>query len=145
LFEAYAYLPLACSAIALAAAASHRQPIWAWLLLALWMPFNISAIRRESRATLQSDDMTFAFVDSLGKWVRQNPDVNTLVFDARPPEFHDWGIAAAWSILHKQTDLPALYIEWPEARKAMSSQPFALESWDQQNNRFTVSLQLPHR
>ena len=88
LFEAYAYLPLACAAIAMAAAASRWNPVWAWIALAIWMPFNVRQVRHERRTTLERDDMAFGFVDTLGTWIRQNPDIDTFVYDGVPPGFH---------------------------------------------------------
>jgi hypothetical protein len=130
LFEAYAYLPLAVGTIALGAAASHWNPAWAWIALAIWMPFNVRQVRDERRATLESDDRAFSFVDALMKWGEQNPEIGTFVYDGIPAGFNDWGVAAAWSIAHKGADLPALFVNWPEGRKALAGQTVAYGQWD---------------
>ena len=71
LYEAYGYLPLTCAAIALAAAASHLNAVWAWIVIALWMPFNVRDLRVERRVKLALDDRTFAYVDTMAKWAAQ--------------------------------------------------------------------------
>jgi hypothetical protein len=143
LFEAYAYLPLACAAIAMGAAASHWNPAWAWVALAIWMPFNLRELRHERRATLDADDRAFAFVDAVQKWAARNPDVRTFVFDGAPPGFHDWGVTGAWNIVHKRLDLPALFSGSPEGRKAMATGAVAYGSWDARSGRLTIRARPP--
>jgi len=143
LFEAYAYLPLACAAIAIAAAASRGNPVWAWIALALWMPFNLRQLRHERRATLDVDDRIFAFVDPIGKWVERNPDIDTLVYDGVPPGFHYWGVTGAWNIAHGQIDLPAFFFNWAEGRKALDEQTVAYASWDPRRGQLTISVREP--
>jgi hypothetical protein len=129
-FEAYVYLPLAFAAIAIAATASRANPIWAWILLAARMPLNIRQLRHERRITLDRDRQIAAFVRDLGEFVSTNPDVKTLVYEAVPLGFHDWGVTAAWRILHHELDLPALWFQWPVAHRAMDSQTVACARWD---------------
>ena len=130
LFEAYAYLPLAGAAIAMAAAASHRNPAWAWIAFAVWMPFNFHQLRRERLAKLDRDDRIFAFVDSIEKFAARNPDVLRFVYDGMPQGFHDWGVAGAWDIAHSRLDLHALNAVWPEGKQALARQTVAYGSWD---------------
>jgi hypothetical protein len=143
LFEAYAYLPLACAAIAIGAAASHVNPAWAWILLVVWIPFNVRQIRHERRATLDGDDRIFSYVNGLAGWVRQNPGVKVFVYEGVPPGFHNWGVTAAWSILHRQVDMPAHYFDSPEAAKALASEPVAYGKWDPRKEQVIVSLRVP--
>jgi hypothetical protein len=145
LYEAYTYLPLACAAIAVAAAASRWHPAWAWIALAIWMPFNIRQLIHERRAKLESDDRIFAFVDPLAKWVEHNPNINALVYNGVPPGFHDWGVTGAWNIAHRQIGLPALFSSSPDATKAMMEQTVAYGSWDFQQQRFTLVVHRPGR
>lgn len=143
LFEAYAYLPLACAAIAMAAAASHWNPVWCWVALAIWMPFNLRQLRDERRAKLALDEQVFSFVDTVGRFAARNPDVLTFVYDSIPPGFHAWGAAGAWSIAHRQIDLPAVYAGWPEGRKALAGQTVAFGSWDYQRRQLTIAVRPP--
>jgi hypothetical protein len=143
LYEAYAYLPLACAAIALAAASSHVNPLWAWIALAVWMPFNVRALQSERRATLARDDRIFAFVDAMGKWTAKNPDIDTFVYDSAPAGFHDWGVTGAWNILHKQLDLPALFFDWPETSHTLAAKTVAWGSWDPKRSQLTIRLRPP--
>jgi hypothetical protein len=140
LFEAYAYLPLACAAIAMGAAASHWKPAWAWIALAIWMPFNFAEWRDERRAKLDLDDQIFSFVDSVGKFAARNPDVLTFVYDGVPPGFHDWGAAGAWDIAHHRIDLPSAYAGWPAGRKALAGQTVAFGSWDHERRQLSISV-----
>jgi hypothetical protein len=143
LFEAYLYLPLAGAMIAVAAAASRWNPVWAWIALAIWMPFNIRQLRQERHATLDLDDLTFAFVNAMGKWVERNPDISTFVYDGGPPGFRNWGVTGAWNIYHNQIDLPAQFILLPEARKALAEQTVAYGSWDPLRSRLTIYVHPP--
>jgi hypothetical protein len=143
LFEAYAYLPLACAVIAMAAAASRRHPVWAWIALAIWMPFNIRQLSHERRTKLALDDRVFSFVDTVGKFAVRNPDILTFVYDGTPPGFHDWGAAGAWSIAHHQINLPAWYVLWPEGKKALAGQTVAFGSWDDRRGQLTISVRPP--
>jgi len=144
LFEAYTYLPLSCAAIALAAAAFHVNARWAprlaWIALALWMPFNLRQVRAAQDAKLDHDDRTFAFVDAVARWAVKNPSIDTLVFDGAPDGFHDWGVTAAWNIVHHRMDLPVFYIGWPESQVALSRNPVAYGHWDSRRGQLIIGL-----
>lgn len=143
LFEAYAYLPLAGVAIAMAAAASRWNPVWAWVALALWMPFNIRQIHHESRATLAADDQAFTFVDSMEKWVVRHPGPGTFVYDGVPAGFHHWGVTAAWNIVHHGSGLQALFAASPEGMKALASESVAYGTWDARRGELMIEMRPP--
>ncbi len=143
LFEAYTYLPLAVTAIALAAAASHTNPLFAWIALAIWLPFNLDQLHREKHTALDNDDQAFAYVDSMAKFVQQNPSVTTLVYDGVPPNFHHWGVTGAWNIIHRRIDLPALFIDWPETAKVLAEQTVAYGNWNYPHRQLIISLRSP--
>jgi hypothetical protein len=143
LYEAYVYLPLACATIALAAAASHMPPIWAWAALAVWMPFNVHHLHKEQSAKLAADDEAFLFVDAINHWVAKNPAVATLVYDRPPRGYHHWGPTAAWNIAHHTLGLPAYFIDWPQAKKALASETVAYGAWNAKTNQFVLSTRVP--
>ena len=143
LYEAYACLPLACVALALAAAATRVRPAWAWVALALWMPVNLHVLHREQRAKLVADDEAFAFVDALNGWVRKNPGIETLIYDRPPGVYHDWGVTAAWNLAHRALHLPAYYIGWPQAKKALAGGTVAYGMWDAKAQRLVLSVRRP--
>ncbi len=138
LYEAYAYLPLACVAIALAAAASHVRPVWAWLALMLWMPVNLHVLHREQGAKLVADDEAFAFVDAVNGWVRKNPGIDTLVYNRPPGAYHPWGVTAAWNIAHKRLNLPADLADGAQAKG-----PAVYGMWDAKAQRLNLSVRPP--
>jgi hypothetical protein len=138
LFEAYAYLPLAGATIAMAATASRWNPVWAWVALALWMPFNVRQIHRESRATLAADDQAFSFVEGMRKWAAQHPDPGTFVYDGAPAGFHQWGVVAAWNIVYRESGLPAVYAGSPEGRETLSKQSVAYGRWNPRTRELRV-------
>jgi hypothetical protein len=140
LFEAYTYLPLAFAAIALAAAASHTNPLFAWIALAIWLPFNLDQLHREKHTALDYDNQAFAYVDSMAKFVRQNPSVTTLVYDGSPPNFHQWGVTGAWNIVHRQIDLPTLFIDAPETGKVLAEQTVAYGNWNYPHRQLIITL-----
>ena len=143
LYEAYGYLPLACAAIALAAAASHLNAAWAWIAVALWMPFNVRELRMERRVKLALDDRTFAYVDTMAKWAAQNPRIETFVFDGAPHGFEDWGVAGAWNIIHHRQDLPVVWVDSDEARAARRRQAVAYGTWDWQRQMLSIEIRRP--
>jgi hypothetical protein len=145
LFEAYAYLPLACFSIALAAAASHLHPAWAWVVLLLWMPMNVRILHREQAAKLIADDEAFAFVDTLNGWVGKNRGVGTLVYNRPPGAYHHWGVTAAWNIAHGKLNMPAYFVDSTGAKTALANETVAFAAWDATAQRLTVSLRHPNQ
>jgi hypothetical protein len=140
LYEAYIYLPLACATIAMAAAASRARPIWAWVALALWMPLNLHDLQSEQRAKLAADDEAYASVSAINRWAAKNPAIGTLVYDRAPGAYHHWGVTAAWNIAHQALGMPAYFIDWPEAKRALASQPVAYGAWDTKTSRLVLTL-----
>ena len=143
LFEAYAYLPLACAAIALACAASRVNPVWAWAILALWMPLNLHVLRAEQRTTLAMEDANYAFVEAINKWAATSPAATTLIYDGLPGGFHFWGATAAWNIAHEGSGLAAYASGTPEANKALATQVVTYGEWDAKNNRMVLTTRTP--
>ena len=143
LFEAYAYLPLAGAAIALSAAASRMKPAWAWIALAIWMPWNYRTLHREQIAKLSADDDAFAFVDNMQRWAWQHPQIHTLVYTGVPRGFHQWGVTGAWNITHNALGLSALYRDWPEAAKALNEETVAYATWDSSTRTLLIQIHSP--
>ncbi len=140
LYVAYAYLPLACATIAVTAAASRFRPVWLWLVLILWMPFNLTEARHFQHAKLAADDEVFAFVDTVNRWVAKNPSIRTFVYDGVPPSFHHWGVTAAWNIAHHGLNMPAYFSGWPEAENALANENVAYGAWNTKANRIELAL-----
>ncbi len=140
LYQAYGYLPLTCAAIAFGAAASHLNAVWAWIAVAVWMPFNVHELRMERRVKLALDDQTFAYVDTMAKWAAQNPRIETFVFDGAPPGLESWGITGAWNIIHHRQDLPVVWVHSDEASAARLPDAVAYGSWDGQRQVLTISI-----
>lgn len=138
LFEAYAYLPLAFASIAMACAASRWHPVWAWVALALWMPFNVRQIRRESRTILATDDHIFAYVDTMEKWVARHPEPGVFVYDGLPTGFNYWGAMGAWHILYRDSGLPVLYSASPEGQEALAKGGLAFGSWNPEKQQLRI-------
>lgn len=145
LYEAYAYLPMACLVLALAAASTRVRPLWAWLGLLLWMPMNLHVLHAEQGAKLTADDDAFAFVDAVNGWVRRNPGVETLVYNRPPGAYHDWGVAAAWNIAHRKLNLPALYMNSPQGKKAMASETVAYATWNASAQQLVLIVRRPRQ
>ncbi len=143
LFEAYIYLPLACSVIAIAAAASHVRPIWIWVAIAVWMPFNLHRLYSEQKAKLTADDDAFAFVDTINRWAARNPAPETLVYDRAPGVYHHWGQTAAWNIAHHTLGLSAYHAESAEGKQALMSGPVAFCTWDAKTGQFVIRTHNP--
>jgi hypothetical protein len=143
LYNAYAYLPLTCVSLALAAAASRVQPFCAWLALAIWLPFNVHALRRAQSIKLADDDAAYAFVEAINRWAASNPAVGTLVYEGRPRAFHDWGVTAAWNIAHKSSGMPAYYYDRPEANGVRSREAVAYGVWDAKTNQLILHTRMP--
>ncbi len=140
LYEAYIYLPLACVALAMAAAASRVRAAWAWVVLICWMPLNVRILHKEQNAKLIADDKAFAFVEALNRFAAKNPAIRTLVYDGGPAGFHHWGVRSAWSIAHHSLDLPAYYVDWPEAKKALATGSVVYGTWDASASQLTLRV-----
>jgi hypothetical protein len=140
LYEAYIYLPLACVALVVAAAASQVRPMWVWIALACWMPLNLRVLHTEQNAKLIADDKAFAFVDTLNQWVAKNPAIRTLVYDGVPGAYHHWGVTGAWNIAHHALDAPAYYVDWPEAKKALAGETVVYGTWDAAASRLRLGV-----
>jgi hypothetical protein len=141
LFEAYLYLPLAFAAIALAAAAAHVNPVWAWIALAVWMPFNMRQLRHERNEKLARDDQAFAFVSEVLNWTAHNPGTSTFVYDGAPDGFHFWGVTAAWEIAHHTAGpLPVWPASQPEGRKALATERVAFGVWDREKRELVIRV-----
>jgi hypothetical protein len=107
------------------------------------MPFNARQVRHERQAILDLDEHTFAYVDTIDKWVATNPEVNTFVYDGVPSGFHAWGVNGAWNLAHHQTGLPALYINSSESRKVLAAETVAYGSFDPKRELLRISLRRP--
>ncbi len=136
LFAAYTYLPLTGAAIALAACASRFNPVWAWVALALWLPFDLRELRRQRHATLDLDARAASFVHSIDQFAGANPAITTLVFEDSP--FHNWGVTGAWNIAHNQLGLPVFYYRTPQAEKALRTETVAYCTWDPAQHRWLI-------
>lgn len=143
LFEAYTYLPLSCAVIAIAAAACRFHPAWIWCAIALWMPMNVRWLHREQNEILRNDEAAYAFVGQMQTWVAQNPEVKTLVYDAPPGLYHQWGVTASWNIAHHTLGLPAYYRDWPQAAKALGDGPVAMAAWNKSTNTLSIQIHSP--
>lgn len=142
LFEAYAYLPLACATISISAAASHLSPKWIWIAMLLWLPWNIRDHRLESQAILALDDEAAAYVEQLVAWVHTHPDVRTYVYDGIPRGYHHWGVTGAWNIAHQGVGYRALWHEWPETPDVMAHETVAYGSWRWEGNAGALSIRI---
>ena len=136
-FIAYAYLPIAFATIAIASALANVRPAWIWVALALWMPWNYRELRHEKRAKLDADDQAYTFVSRIIGWGVRHPEVETLVYDGVPVNFHHWGTTAAWNMAHhagpfrdQRFGPHAFFHDWPEGAAAMKSQTVAYAHWD---------------
>ena len=136
-FIAYAYLPIAFATIAIASALAKVKPAWIWVALALWMPLNYRELRHQKRAKLDADDQAYTFVSQIIRWGVKNPELDTLVYDGAPVNFHHWGATAAWNMAHhvgpfrdQRFGPHAFFHDWPEGVAAMKSQTVAYAHWD---------------
>ena len=136
-FIAYAYLPIAFATIAIASAPARIRPAWMWVLLALWMPWNFRELRHDKRAKLAADDEAYTFVSQIMQWGVKHRDVETLIYEGVPVNFHHWGTTAAWNIAHRVGPFRdhrfgphAFWFDSPEATAAMKSETVAYAHWD---------------
>jgi hypothetical protein len=142
LFEAYAYLPLACATVALAAASTRIHPKWAGLALLLWFPWNLRDQRAEVRRKLALDDEVADYVQQMAAWSDRNPAIRTFVYSSSPAGFHDWGITGAWNIVHGAVGLRALWHDWPAAGEAMKQESVAFGTWTWDGRRGVLGIHI---
>src|SRR2546425_1180645 len=89
-------------------------------------PPRLVRAHREQLVKILADDEAFAFVDQLQAWSGKHPEIRTLVYNAAPRIYHDWGVTGAWNIAHNTGGLPALYLGWPQTAKVVAEQTVAL-------------------
>jgi len=147
-FIAYAYLPIAFATIAIASALARVRPAWIWVALALWMPWNVRELRHQKRAKLAADDEAYTFVSSIIRWGVKHPDVETLIYEGVPANFHHWGTVAAWNMAHhvgpfrdQRFGPHAFWFDSPEATEAMKSETVAYAHWD--HREITIKIHSP--
>lgn len=143
LFEAYVYFPLTGATLAMAAAASRVKPVWVCFFIALWLPWNYRQLRHEQRAILTADAEAAVFFNALQSWADAHPQVRTLVYNAAPGRYHDWGITAAWNIVHGTVGLPALFLGWPQTPKTLQEETVAYATWDSVTHTLTIQIHSP--
>ncbi len=145
LYEAYAYLPLACAAIALAAAATRLNLKWVGAALLLWFFWNQRNHRIEQRSILALDDRVATYVQQMAQWAEKHPGHRTFIYRGVPDGFHDWGVAGAWKIVNNAPVLRALWYEWPDAAAAMKTETVAYGTWtwDGQQGALTIRINSP--
>ena len=131
LYAAYCYLPLAGLAImaATVAAIPRLAPVVA-LLAVLWIPWNITQLRRNRSYTLAADNEVRAYVSALVDYARKSPTTRVFVFDGLPTGFHSWGTEGILLFLFGHPN-PALYsVDDKEAATALQRDGAALLKWN---------------
>jgi hypothetical protein len=139
LFSAYCYLPLAGVALMAATVAGlpRLAPVVA-LLCVLWIPWNLSLLRKNRRETLAADDEVRTYVSALVNFSRKSKATRVFVYDGQPPGFHSWGAEGVLRFLYGHPN-PALYsIEDKEAPEALKLDDVALLKWNPDERRLAV-------
>jgi hypothetical protein len=101
LFAAYCYLPLAGFALMAATVACVPQftPVVA-LLCVLWIPLNISHLRKNRRDTLAADADARAYVAALENFQQTSKAPRVFLYDALPANLNSWGVEGALRFLY---------------------------------------------
>ena len=97
----------------------------------------------ERHATLDRDAQIASVVSSMKAFAETNPALRTLVFESAPPGFHDWGVIAAWNLVHHEFDWPVLWSGSPEGKAALATETVAYGSWNPQSNQLAILLRAP--
>jgi hypothetical protein len=101
LFAAYCYLPLAGFALMAATVASIPQftPVVA-ILCIVWVPLNISQLRKNRRDALAADADVRAYVSALQNFRQTSKAPRVFLYDALPPNFNWWGVDGTLRFLY---------------------------------------------
>jgi hypothetical protein len=126
LFGAYLYLPLAGIAIAAAALVSRWHWAVALVLIAAWLPWTYSAMRRYRKAELTIGAANKLYVEGLMEARAKAPDARKFMYDGTPEAMHRWGVEGALRLIYKAP----IEVRPLEERSRFTSGDVALLTWD---------------
>jgi hypothetical protein len=127
-FAAYWYVSLIGVGI-IAASLATRAPRWTLAgFFVIWFAFNYAVLREKRRVILAAADANRVYVAAVSDLARENPDIQLVGYDGRPPEMHEWGIEGAVHIF--LGNAAQLYpASSPEFESARTKAPAAIIHW----------------
>lgn len=130
LFAVYLYVPLIGAAIAFAFLAARWKPVWIALFFVVWLPGNYYILRKERAVALSAVFENRPYVEALGRFLQQQPNLRTIIYDGSPATMQRWGIEGAVHWFQPASDLVIRDIADADARHYLQSENLAVVSWD---------------
>lgn len=139
LFSVYLYIPLIGAAIAFAFLAARWSPACIALFFLVWLPSNYSILRKERAIALNAASENKPYVEAVGRFLRQQPDIRTIVFDGGPTFMNRWGVEGALRWFQPAADLRICGLADERAREFLTAGNSAILSWDRPGRRLVTA------
>jgi hypothetical protein len=130
LFAVYWYVPLVGVAIIVAGSAQGRRHAGAvWVLLALWIPWDFVNFREARRASQRQEQDYRAYVASIEKFARANPQEHVFAWDRLPDGFQGSGVSGALACIYDRMDITTRFLGDPGMEALLQSGDAVLLRW----------------
>jgi hypothetical protein len=139
LFGVYLYVPLIGAAIAFAFLAARWNPAWIALFFLIWLPGNYYLLRKERAVALTVAFENKPYVEALGKFLKQQPGIRTIIFDGGPSAMHRWGIEGAMHWFQPAIDLRICDLADERSREFLTARNLAVISWDRPRRKLVTA------
>lgn len=138
LFAVYWYAPM--TAVALAAAAAAQRLRWQWLalIIAAWLGFNFTEMRKLRRAALTDAQEARSFWEQLQAKRNEISRAEIVMFDGWPRQFDWWGCWAAIRLTSGNAALDWVSGEDPQLAQKLAGKRTALLAWRAPSRRLSV-------
>lgn len=114
LVSAYCYAPFTGLALVVAGVAESAGFLPVAVMMLVWFPLNLDALRAQRSATLTSTVEVRHWMAGIENFAATRPQFDALVWAGRIPGFRDWGPAGAVAVAFHTNRLKVYPLEGPE-------------------------------
>lgn len=114
LVSAYCYAPFTGLAMVVAGVAESAGVLPVAVMMLLWLPLNLDALRAQRSATLATAQEVRNWMGGLERFTAPRPRFDALAWAGRIPGFHDWGVSGAAAVAFHANGLKVYHFEGPE-------------------------------
>jgi hypothetical protein len=138
LFAVYWYVPMTCVALAAGCAAGRLRWQWLAVLVAAWLGFNFTEMRKLRRAALTDAQEAHSYWDQLQKKRAEIATAEIVMFDGWPRQFDWWGCWAAVRMASGVSTMDWASGEDPDLARKIAGKRTALIAWRADARRLSV-------
>jgi hypothetical protein len=140
LFGVYLYVPLIGAAVSFAFVVANWKPAYVAAFFALWIPWNYYWLRENRRAALTYAFEAKPFATAVEAFIREHPDVRTIIYDGTPSGVNAWGMVGALRWFQPAPDLKICGLSDAESKEFLQQRPLAILSWDGSRRKLITAL-----